>query len=134
MSTSPNKCEIIARVRWTRVGRSAWEAALAAGGCLGPDARAAVRRRLAQGVYDCRESEVFLYKSGRAGLRGLLEGGKHAALAAGKVLAGGSVLSHLHQYLLQKLELIGDEGIGFHKLVFAGIALQIGDRARRKGK
>ena len=74
MSTSPNKCEIIARVRWTRVGRSAWEAALAAGGCLGPDARAAVRRRLAQGVYDCRESEVFLYKSGRAGLRGLLEG------------------------------------------------------------
>ena len=74
MSTSTNKCEIIARVRWNRVGRSAWEAALAAAGCLGPGARAAVRRRIAQGVYDCRESEVFLYKSGRAALRGLMEG------------------------------------------------------------
>ena len=71
MSTSPNKCEIIARVRWNRVGRSAWEAALTAAGCLGPGARAAVRRRIAQGVYDCRASEVFLYKSGRAALRDL---------------------------------------------------------------
>ena len=79
-----------------------------------------------------RHKAVFILKLYL--LRGLLKGGKHAALAAGKVLAGGAVLSHLHQYLLQKLELIGDEGIGLHKLVFAGITLQIGDRARRKGK
>jgi glycosyltransferase involved in cell wall biosynthesis len=76
MSTIPKKNEIIERLRWNRVARGVWEEALTAAGCGLPGARvqAAVRRQIAQGVYGCRESEVFLYKSGRAALRGLLEG------------------------------------------------------------
>lgn len=74
MATLPKKRAIIERLRWTRVGRGICEEAWTAGGCLLPGTRAAVRRRIAQGVYGCRESEVFLYKSGRAALRGLLEG------------------------------------------------------------
>ena len=56
-------------------------------------------------------------------LGSLLKGGKHAALAAGKVLAGGAVLAHLGQHFLQKLELIGNKGIGFYEFGFVAVAL-----------
>lgn len=74
MSTTTNKREIFERLRWNRVGRGIWEEACTAAGCLLPGTRAAVRRRIAQDVYGCREADVVLYKSGRAALRGLMEG------------------------------------------------------------
>jgi glycosyltransferase involved in cell wall biosynthesis len=68
--------EIRERLCGDRVARGAAEAALTALGWLRPggEVRAEIRRRIAQDVYGCRADEVFLYKSGRAALRGLLEG------------------------------------------------------------
>ena len=80
MAMEPPRTEIRERLRGDRIGRGAAEAVLTALGwlCPGGGARNEVRRRLAQDVYGCREDEVFLYKSGRAALRGLMEGLKSA--------------------------------------------------------
>lgn len=80
MATATHRMEIRERLRWDRARRGAAEAALTALGWFWPGggARAEIRRRLAQDVYDCRPDEVFLYKSGRAALRGLLAGLKSA--------------------------------------------------------
>ncbi len=80
MSTTTNRSEILERLRWNRVGRGVWDALRTAAGCGLPAswAQAAIRRQIAQDVYGCREEEVFLYKSGRAALCGLMEGLKSA--------------------------------------------------------
>lgn len=80
MSTTTIRCEILERLRWTRFGRGVWAALGTAAGCGLPAGwvQAAIRRRIAQGVYGCRDEEVFLFKSGRAALRGLMEGLKSA--------------------------------------------------------
>lgn len=80
MAMETPRTEIRERLRGDRVGRGAAEAVLTALGwlCPGGGARNEVRRRLAQDVYGCGEDEVFLYKSGRAALRGLLDGLKFA--------------------------------------------------------
>ncbi|MGD9780912.1 MAG: glycosyltransferase family 4 protein [Kiritimatiellia bacterium] len=63
------------RLRWGPAWRTLFEAVLTAGGLLVPRGIcvAQVRRRIAS-VYGCAESEVYLYKSGRAALRGLMAG------------------------------------------------------------
>lgn len=63
------------RLRWGQVLQTAFEDALTALLLLIPRrvSVAWIRRRIAQRVYGCSVAEVFLYKSGRAALRGLMQ-------------------------------------------------------------
>ena len=58
-------------------------------------------------------------------LGSFLEAGKHRTLTTGQVLAGVSVLADLCQHILHEPELIRHKGIGFHKVILAGITLKI---------
>jgi glycosyltransferase involved in cell wall biosynthesis len=71
------------RLRWGQVPRHAFEDALTALLLLVPRriSIAWIRRRIAQRVYGCSAAEVFLYKSGRAALRGLMQSLRTASSA-----------------------------------------------------
>ncbi len=71
----PKQRMIRERLRWKAVPRHALEEALVALLLLVPRRTCAawVRRRIAQRVYGCAAADVFLYKSGRAALCGLMK-------------------------------------------------------------
>ena len=76
MAAGDTRQMIRERLRWGQIPRQAFEEVLAALLLLVPRRICVerVRRRIAQRVYGGAAADVFLYKSGRAALRGLLEG------------------------------------------------------------
>ena len=76
MPIAETKRMIRERLRRGRAGQSLFEEILTAGWLLVPRGVcvAQVRRQMARRVYGCAESEIHLFKSGRAALRGLMAG------------------------------------------------------------